>query len=182
MKKFKMNLKNENIIKASLILLMIVVGVGLRFSSEIPNFTPMFAIALFSGYFFRNKIIAITTPLIIQIVTDYFLGFHADMFAVYASFALISLVGMINRDKYSFGSSVSYSVVSAFMFYLITNFSVWLTADFYSKDFNGLVSCYTLALPFFKNTLISSVSFSTILFGIYSLILKTDYLNLVKSK
>jgi len=182
MKKFKMNLKNENIIKASLILLMIVVGVGLRFSSEIPNFTPMFAIALFSGYFFRNKFVAVSTPLIIQIITDYFLGFHADMFSVYLSFALISFLGIINKEKYSFGSSVSYSIISAFMFYLITNFSVWLTADFYAKDFSGLVSCYTLALPFFKNTLISSVSFSVILFGIYSLILKTDYMSLVKSK
>lgn len=174
--------KSENIIKASLILLLIVLGVSLRFSSEIPNFSPMFAIALFSGYVFRNKIVAFANPLLIQLIADYYLGFHPDMFAVYLSFGLITAIGYLNREKYNFMNSILFAVLSSIVFFLITNFSVWLTADFYTKDLNGLFNSFTLAVPFYRNTLLSSVIFSVVIFGSYSFILRTDTLGMLKSK
>lgn len=167
----KINL--EQIVQASLLLLMVVIGVMLRFSSEIPNFTPMFAIALFSGYMFKNRILAFGTPLLIQLFSDYFIGFHQDIFAVYLSFGLISLLGYLNREKYSFKNSIVYSILSSVLFFIITNLSVWITSGYYTYSFSGLIEAYTMAIPFYRNTLISAILYSTIIFGAYSLFLNT---------
>ena len=55
------------------------------------------------------------------------------------------------------------SVVGSLFFFLTTNFAVWIIWDFYPKTFEGLISCYTLAIPFFQNTIISTCFFSIIL-------------------
>ena len=169
----------NNLIKAGLIILMIAIGIILRFSSEIPNFTPMFAIALFSGYVFKNRILAFGTPLVIQFISDYFIGFHQDMFAVYFSFGLITLLGVLNQKQYSFKNSLFFAFLSSLLFFAITNFSVWLTADFYSKDINGLIDAYSLAIPFYRNTLISALAYSVIIFGLYSTFLKVKVESIV---
>ena len=167
----KINL--EQIVQASLLLFIVAIGVLLRFSNEIPNFTPMFAIALFSGFMFKNRILAFGTPLLIQLISDYFIGFHQDIFAVYLSFSLISLIGYLNKEKYSFKNSIVYSIASSILFFILTNFSVWITSGFYSYSFSGLIEAYTMAIPFYRNTLISAVLYSTIIFGAYSLFLNS---------
>jgi hypothetical protein len=62
------------------------------------------------------------------------------------------------------------SILSSILFFLITNFAVWATGIFYSKDISGLTVCFTMGLPFFKYTLLSSIIFSTILFGGFEII------------
>ena len=55
------------------------------------------------------------------------------------------------------------AVGSSVWFFLTTNFAVWLAWDFYPKTLEGLITCFTLALPFFTNTLLSTVIFTGIL-------------------
>jgi hypothetical protein len=58
-------------------------------------------------------------------------------------------------------------VVSASLFFVITNFGVWFAGRLYTRDFQGLVDCYTAALPFFRNTLLSDIVYSLLLFAAY---------------
>ena len=58
------------------------------------------------------------------------------------------------------------ALTGAILFYLITNFGVWLNGS-YGYSLNGLIACYTLALPFFGYTLISTLVFSVIIEAIY---------------
>ena len=53
--------------------------------------------------------------------------------------------------------------MSAFIFYFITNFGVWLFSNFYEKSFFGLIECYTLAIPFFGNTLLGTLVLATLI-------------------
>ena len=52
--------------------------------------------------------------------------------------------------------------IGSLIFYIITNFGAWISSDMYEKNLNGLFSSYVMALPFFKNTLISTLIFSYI--------------------
>ena len=57
--------------------------------------------------------------------------------------------------------------MGAILFYIITNFGVW-SSGVYGYNFEGLISCYTLALPFFGNTLVSTLLFSFIIEYLFS--------------
>jgi fumarate reductase subunit D len=163
-------MKKENLFKISLIALAILLAGASRFVSDIPNFSPMLSIALFSGYMFRNKVIAFLIPLSAQFISDMYFGFHPDMLAVYFSFSIIIAIGYFNQEKYSLTKSMINSIIGTVIFFLLTNFSVWLTSGFYTNNFSGLLNSYTLAIPFYKNTLLSAIIYSTILFASYDLL------------
>ncbi len=149
--------------KLILAAILVVLGVFSRFIPHPPNFSPIMAVALFSGAFFANKKIGLLVPIISMFISDLFIGLHSTMFAVYLSFALIAIIGIkmkkVNTKNVLFGS-----IGGAVLFFVITNFAVWL-GGWYEYTFAGLVTCFEMAIPFFRNTLASSVIYSGILFG-----------------
>ena len=118
-----------------------------------PNVTPIAAIALFGGCNIKDKNLAFVLPLLCMFLTDLFLGFHIIMPFVYLSFMCISYIG-INSEKITNGTIFG----SSLLFFLVTNFGVWFFG--YPNTLAGLVSCYTLALPFFVNTIIGDLVFT----------------------
>lgn len=132
--------------------------------SNIPNFSPVASVALFSGFYLSNKKLAILIPVACMLISDYFIGFHSLMWAVYLSFAFTVVMG-IKMKTSSSKKVIINSVLSSLIFFFITNSAVWLTGNFYSSDLSGLGLCLTMGIPFFKYTLLSSIVFSTILFG-----------------
>ena len=132
--------------------------------SNIPNFSPVASVALFSGFYLSNKKLALLIPVACMLISDYFIGFHSLMWAVYLSFAFTVVMG-IKMKTSSSKKVIINSVLSSLIFFFITNSAVWLTGNFYSSDLSGLGLCLTMGIPFFKYTLLSSTVFSTILFG-----------------
>lgn len=132
--------------------------------SNIPNFSPVASVALFSGFYLSNKKLALLIPVACMLISDYFIGFHSLMWAVYLSFAFTVVMG-IKMKTSSSKKVIINSVLSSLIFFFITNSAVWLTGNFYSSDLSGLGLCLTMGIPFFKYTLLSSIVFSTILFG-----------------
>jgi signal transduction histidine kinase len=135
-----------------------------------PNFAPIAAMALFGGAYFSKKWAAFLVPLTAMFVTDLILGFHETMWAVYLSFALIVVIGMTMLKAKKLGSIFFASVISSVSFFIITNFGIWLSTNYYAKTGAGLAACYTAALPFFHQTLLSDLFFAGVLFGTYHLI------------
>jgi len=125
-----------------------------------PNFTPIITIAIMSGYLFRNLYLSIVTLLISMLLSDAFIGFYKNMFFVYLSLTLIVYIFYKIGSKINFKNLFLFSIFGSFIFYLISNFGVWYFGGLYEKNFNGLIECYFLAIPFFKNTLISTIIFS----------------------
>ncbi|MBT4121398.1 hypothetical protein HOE31_00385, partial [bacterium] len=56
------------------------------------------------------------------------------------------------------------------LFFLATNFAVWFFSPWYSHDLNGLLMTFTLAIPFFKNSLMGNVFFTSVLFGGFEIV------------
>ena len=137
-----------------------------------PNFTPVITIAIMSGYLFRNIYLSIATLLISMLLSDAFIGFYKNMFFVYLSLIFIVYIFYKISSKINFKNLFIFSIFGSFIFYLISNYGVWYFGGLYEKDFNGLIKCYFLAIPFFKNTLISTIIFSYAAFFANSLHIK----------
>ena len=143
--------------KYLLIVLFLIVGVFSRIMPFAPNFTPLLSIALLSGLYTKNKYFVIL-PISIMLVSDIIIGNHVTAFWVYTSLALIFMLGyFVSKNNYF--QILQYSIFSSLIFFIVSNFGVWITGG-YTFDFNGFLSCYIAAIPFFKNTLISTCLFS----------------------
>ena len=161
--------------------LMVFAAAFVRLIPHPPNFAPVAAMALFGGAYFTKKWAAFLVPLAAMFVTDLFLGFHPTMWAVYLSFGLIVAIGMVMIKQKKVGNIFFASVTSSVLFFIITNFGVWLSTPYYTKTGTGLMACFTAAIPFFHQTLLGDLFFVTIMFGLYELA-KTKFPVLAQSK
>ena len=161
--------------------LMIFGAAFVRLIPHPPNFAPIAAMALFGGAYFTKKWAAFLVPLSAMFVTDLILGFHETVWAVYLSFALIVVIGMTMLKTKKVSSIFFASVISSVSFFIITNFGIWLSTYYYPKTGAGLAACYTAAIPFFHQTLLSDLFFTGILFGVYHLV-KQKYPMLLESR
>ncbi len=145
------------------------------------NFSPVAALSLFGAAYLKNKKFAFFVPVAIMFLSDCILGFHSTMFFTYGSFALISLLGFsIFENKISSTRVLVASLSASLIFFLVTNFGVWLMQSMYAKNMNGLVDCYIAAIPFLKGSLLGDLIFSAALFGAFEWIKQTNWL--VKAK
>tara|TARA_Y100000034_G_scaffold126831_1_gene178675 strand:- start:365 stop:847 length:483 start_codon:yes stop_codon:yes gene_type:complete len=147
------------------ILLLIAFAALTRILPHPPNVAPITGIALFSAMTFNNKKFALTVPLICMFLSDIVLGFHFISFFVYLSFFIITFMGMKFKTI-----STKNILLSSTLFFLVTNFGVWLIG--YPHTLAGLISCYTLAIPFFGNTILGDMAFTGALFYSFGYIQK----------
>ena len=129
--------------------------VQLRLIPHPPNFTPILAAGIFSGFYFRHFFLGLFIIILSMFIGDLYLGFHNTMFFTYISLSIAVMFGLFIKQL-KFSEIIFSGLVSSICFFLITNFGAWITLDMYEKNFAGLMSSYTLAIPFFQNTLIST--------------------------
>ena len=129
------------------------------------NFTPIAAIALMGGAFYTDKRLAFVIPFMAMLVSDIILGFHSTIWSTYLSFALIVGIGFTLRNNIKVHTIAIASLTSSVLFFILTNFAVWLGSTYYTQDMAGLLYCYDMALPFFGNTVAGDLFYSAVLFG-----------------
>lgn len=148
-------------------LLLLLIGVVTRLVPHPANFTAVGAIGLFGGATVP-KPFNYLLPLAVMFITDIFLGMHSTIWFVYASIILTSYIGEKVIINGTFGRKLTGSVLSATVFFIVTNFGVWLTTGMYAKTFYGLVQCYIAGVPFFRNMLLADIIFTFAFFAIYN--------------
>jgi hypothetical protein len=151
-----------------LALILIFVGILLRFAPHAPNFTPVAAIAIFSGVYL-NKKYSFLIPLVLMIASDLVLGLHNVVVFTWGSFILVTFLGFWVKKHKSASRILAGSVISSILFYIISNFGVWLMG-WYPRDLAGLVNCYVMALPFLRDFTLATLVYSAVFFGVYELI------------
>jgi hypothetical protein len=147
---------------------LILVGILLRFMPHATNFTPVAAIALFSGVYLKRKY-AIIVPLLLMAVSDMFIGMHNVVIFTWGGFVLAAILGMLIKKHKSAFKIVGMSLISSFVFFVVSNFGVWVMG-WYPQTLNGLVNCYVMALPFLRDFTISTLVYSALLFSAYELV------------
>jgi len=151
--------------------LIIIFAVILRIIPHPANFAPIAAMALFGGVYL-NKKYALIIPFIAMLISDYFIGFHNTMLFVYGSFLLTGIIGLRLRKHKNITNIIGAALFSSLLFFLITNFGVWLVGGLYPKTFQGLVNAYFYAIPFFRNTLMGDLFYTGLFFGCYKFLVK----------
>ena len=133
-----------------------------RFIPHPPNFTSLLALSFYVPALLGIRYIPVL--LIGFVFTDLVIGFHGVTLFTWGSVILIGL-GSKFFTKTIF-NRISGSMLGACLFFIITNFGVW-TLGSYGYTFMGFINCYTLAIPFFAYSLISTLIFSTIIETFY---------------
>ncbi len=152
-----------------LALALIVLAAALRIAPHPWNFTPVGAMALFSGALLKDRRLAFLFPLLILFLGDIFIGFHKLIPIVYASFLINVAIGLWLRDRRTISRISLATLAGAIQFFLITNFAVWQFLSGYPHTASGLVACYAAGIPFFWNTLAGDAVYAALLFGGYAL-------------
>ncbi|MCG8372354.1 MAG: hypothetical protein MI700_02420 [Balneolales bacterium] len=142
------------------------------------NFAPIGAMSLFGAAYFTNKKFSFILPLLAMFISDLLVnniiyGAYYQSFTlftpgfgwVYGSIAAIVLVGIFLFRKVTFTRILAGSLSASILFFLITNFGVWLSDPDYPLNFAGLMLSYEMAIPFFKNTIAGDLFYCTVLFG-----------------
>jgi hypothetical protein len=143
---------------------LVVLGVLSRLVAHPWNATPVMAIALFGGTYLSKRA-GILLPLAIVAVSDLFLGWHNTIPFTWGAFALTGTIGWWLRCRPSVGRIVTASVAGSILFFVITNFGVWLVGDLYPRTWAGLWTCYVAAIPFFRGTLLGDLVYTAVFFG-----------------
>lgn len=179
-----MNSPDSRIAAGPLILAALIFVAALtRLIPHPPNFSPIEAVALFGGAYFAKRHWALIVPLVAMFASDLLLGMinggiywsyfaSAGYLLVYACIALSTVLGFGLRGKVSGGRVLAYSLAGSMLFFLVTNFGVWLSGTMYPKDMGGLVAAYVAGIPFFQWTVLGTLFYSALLFGGFELLRK----------
>ncbi len=161
--------------------LLIVIGVASRLLPHPPNFAPIMALGLFAGAYMHKKT-AFVVPIVAMLLADYFIGFYdiRIMLSVYVCIGLGSLAGVWLKKNKSVSMIAISTLAVSVIFFFVTNFSLWLFSDFYPHTAEGLSLCFTMAIPFFANSLLGNAVYVLFFFGSYELFGKQIDLQLSK--
>jgi len=147
------------------ILTAVLIAAALRLVPHPPNFTPIGAMALFSGAYLADRRLAFAAPLAALLLSDAVLGFHSGMPFVYGSVALIVLIGWLGLKRVTSFRVVGAALASSVLFFVVTNFGTWALSGMYPLTPAGLAACYVAAIPFFQSTVVGDLVYSGLLFG-----------------
>ncbi|MFZ2025482.1 MAG: DUF6580 family putative transport protein [Microgenomates group bacterium] len=147
-----------------------LLGVVSRLAPHAPNLTAVGAVSLFMGakYGVKKSLIVLLSTMLIA---DSIKGLHSVMWATYGALIVGIFIGKYIASKNSAGWIIGSTVVSSIVFFVVTNFAVWLAPNYmYAKTFSGLMECYAMAIPFFRNTLVGDLMYSGVFFGGFALV------------
>ena len=175
--------KSKIDLRFGLIAMLIFFAALSRLLPHPPNFAPIAGMGLFGAAYFSKKYFAFLIPFIAYWFSDlilnnvvyaqYYDGFQwFGSFAVYASFALIIVLGLVFLKKVNLNNLLLTGVSSSILFFLITNFGSWIGGVTYPQTFSGLIASYVAGIPFFWNTLAGDLFYISVLFGSYELVKK----------
>lgn len=149
-----------------LVIALAAYGVFARLMPHSPNFVPITALALVGGLYLPRKV-AYIVPMAAMLVSDLFIGFYHPliMVSVYGCLLLATYMGTWAKQHKNVGTIIAITFASSIAFYLVTNTMVWAFGALYPRTLAGLLESYTLALPFFRNSLLSDFFYTSVLVG-----------------
>ena len=128
-----------------------------RYVPHLPNFTPVLAMTFYGTLIFGRS--SLTYIVLAYAVSDLFIGFHNQLIWTWGSLFLIGFIGPYFKSLLGRFTGV---FLSSLIFFMLTNLGVFLSG-YYGVGFESLILCYTLAIPFFTNTLLGTIIYTIII-------------------
>jgi hypothetical protein len=149
-----------------IVCLLILLGFSTRLLPHPANFAPIGAIALFSALYLPKRY-ALIAPLLAMFFSDMIIGFYTwqTVVSVYVGFVLTGMIGLWVRERKSFATVLGGTLLGSVLFFLLTNGAVWAFDKMYPLNFSGLMQSYTMAIPFFKSSVMGDLFYTGVLVG-----------------
>lgn len=149
----------------------ILFGALLRVAPHAANFAPIGAIALFSGAYLPKKHAALAT-LGAMVVSDVMIGFDSlqSRLIIYAALMVSVGIGFWMREDKAFTRIVAGSMLGSVVFFLVTNLVFVFPEPLYAMTWAGQMQSYINGLPFFRNTVLGDLFYTSLFFGAYEAI------------
>jgi len=148
------------------------------------GFSPIIAIALFSGLIIKQKDMSFLLPLLALFISDAMIqllykqglfpyaGFYHGQWENYLTLLGCTLIGWLVKGR-NYSSLGAGAIAAPTLFFLISNFSVWMGSQItYPKTFSGLMTCYEAGLPFYRNSLFATLLFLPVILFVYNYLVK----------
>jgi hypothetical protein len=148
-----------------LALVLILLAAAVRIAPHPWNFTPVGAMALFSGAALKDRRLAFLFPLLALFAGDLFIGLYKIIPIIYASFLISVAIGLSLRDRRTVARISLATLLGAIQFFLVSNLAVWQFMNTYPHNSSGLLACYIAGVPFFWNTLAGDAVYAALFFG-----------------
>ncbi len=157
------------------IVILMAIAIAARITPHIPNIAPVAALSLFAAFLGRSWIVGAVAALIVMAISDLFVGVYdwRIQASVYACISLYALFGPWLTQRSSRAlvpASLMAALAGGLAFFIITNFTVWAFGTMYPHTLAGLIENYTMALPFYRATLLGDLMWTGFFFGCYSLL------------
>ncbi|MCI4649059.1 DUF6580 family putative transport protein [Phaeodactylibacter sp.] len=162
---------------------MILVAALFRIFPHPLNFSPVAAMGLFGAAYFSKRWLAFLVPVLAVFASDiiinnviyahYFEGFtvfYEGFFWQYGSYLLIVLFGLGVLSKVTLPRILGGAIGAGAIFFLVSNFGVWLGSPMYPQNIGGLMACYGAGWPFYQATFAGDLIFTGVMFGAYEFI------------
>ena len=171
-----MQVKTNKVLVISAIILFAALS---RIIPHPMNFAPLGAMALFGAAYFGKKGSGLLWVMLAWFLSDVVLNnfiysiqsgfslFTKQSIFIYGSIVLIYALGKTLFRKFTVGRMLVGSLSASVIFFAISNFGVWMQGGLYPMTWEGLITCYSAAIPFFQSTLSGDLIYSGLLFIAY---------------
>lgn len=169
-------------LRFSVITVLILLAAFSRLIPHPANFAPIGGMALFGAAYYTRRVWAYLIPIAAMWISDLilnnavyaeyfdrFVWFYSGALFTYGAFALIVLMGTFTLRKVRVPQWLFSVVGASILFFVVSNFGVWLSSGMYAHTWEGLTACYVAGIPFLKNTLLGDLVYSAALFGFFEL-------------
>jgi hypothetical protein len=154
--------------KIILIATLVLFTIFWRVSPHLANFAPAASLALLSGVVFRSRLALIPVAVAMG-VSDLIIGGYSGMEFTWLAFAGIVFLGVaLSKLKNKWLIPIG-ALSSSILFFVVSNFGVWVASGMYAHTFAGLMQCYVMGLPFLRATMLSDLFFVTLFTSIWVL-------------
>ncbi|MGH9580879.1 MAG: DUF6580 family putative transport protein [Terriglobales bacterium] len=154
--------------------LFVALAVAVRFLPHPLSFTPVGAALLYFGARAPRKrmwiplvMLAGSDVVLSQLVYSYPLA--GDLVITWLWYAAVILLGGLLRENQRPLRLAGAALATSVSFFLVSNFAVWAVWNMYPKTFEGLLTAFAAAVPFFRNTVASDLLFTAVFFGLPAL-------------
>lgn len=174
--------KSKIILRFSVITLLILLAALSRLIPHPANFAPIGGMALFGAAYYSRRVWAFVIPIVSMWISDLilnnvvyaqyfdnFVWFYSGAWFTYGAFILMVLMGIFTLRKMKIPNLLLSALGASIIFFLVSNFGVWFSGSMYPGNFAGLTACYAAGIPFFKNTVMGDLFYTTLLFGAFQL-------------
>ena len=158
-------MKYQNTLVSIILLTLLIAS---RLIPHLSNFTPVFAVGLFSFTIFKKNYLSFVIPLVGMLFTDAIIGFYPNVWAVYLSMVLAIVLSNLITTQKKQTTILTRSLTTPTIFFALSNLSVFFV--WYPFSWEGFIQCYVNAIPFYEYSVISTLVYSFVLNSLYSIV------------